>query len=161
MKDSCFPPGSRVRIKSIQATGTVVDDPQALSDRKAINVRVGNLNYQCQASDLVLLAPPRDESKPHREGGRRWSSFNQPSHRPPEERELDLHGFSIQDAVEQLELALSRAITEGQERLIVIHGSGTGKLREEIHANLRKQTVVRSFQVMPTNRGATVVYFWY
>jgi dsDNA-specific endonuclease/ATPase MutS2 len=51
-----------------------------------------------------------------------------------------------------------------QSQLIVIHGIGTGKLRDEIHDLLRLKKEVKSFvnQFHPSfGYGATEIYFEY
>jgi dsDNA-specific endonuclease/ATPase MutS2 len=56
------------------------------------------------------------------------------------------------------------AVLHLQPSLIVIHGVGSGKLRDEIHAILRQKKEVRSFvnQYHPLyGFGATEIYFQY
>jgi Smr domain len=56
------------------------------------------------------------------------------------------------------------ALTHHQPNLIVIHGLGTGKLREEIHEILKSKPEVKSFvnQYHPNfGYGATEIYFQY
>ena len=72
--------------------------------------------------------------------------------------EIDLHieeltkDFSSMSNAEMLHLqmsrfqqALERAIAHGANRLYVIHGVGSGKLRNEIHRMLKQYPPVKSF----------------
>ncbi len=59
---------------------------------------------------------------------------------------------------------LQLAIVHRQERMIVIHGLGKGKLREEVHAILKQTSEVGRFKNEWSGRygfGATEVYFRY
>ncbi|MDE3212362.1 MAG: Smr/MutS family protein, partial [Bacteroidota bacterium] len=56
------------------------------------------------------------------------------------------------------------ALAHHQPNLIVVHGLGTGKLREEIHEILKMKPEVKSFvnQYHPNyGYGATEIYFQY
>ena len=51
--------------------------------------------------------------------------------------ELDLRGQSAEDALAQLDDYLDRAYLAGMPFVRIIHGKGTGKLRQEVRAALR------------------------
>ncbi|MBC7553398.1 MAG: Smr/MutS family protein [Taibaiella sp.] len=66
--------------------------------------------------------------------------------------------------LDTLEHYLQLAIMHRQDRLIVIHGLGKGKLRDEVHNVLKKTTNVGRFKNEWSGRygfGATEVYFKY
>lgn len=91
--------------------------------------------------------------------------------------ELDLHiehlvdntkGLSNADIIklqlDTLERYLHIAIAHRQERMIIIHGLGKGKLREEVHAILKRTPEVGRFKNEWSARygfGATEVFFRY
>ena len=59
---------------------------------------------------------------------------------------------------------LQLAIVHRQERMVVIHGLGKGKLREEVHAILKQTPEVTRFKNEWSGRygfGATEVFFRY
>ena len=98
-------------------------------------------------------------------------------HLPPARTVVDLHIEKLTDDWEKmsnaeiLEIQLKEfdkwydlAVAHHQSQLIVIHGVGSGKLRDEIHDLLRLKRDVKSFvnQYHPSfGYGATEIYFQY
>ncbi len=93
----------------------------------------------------------------------------------PAKYEIDLHienlvsnarGLTNADIIkiqlDYLQRYVQLAIVHRQERMIVIHGLGKGKLREEVHAVLKKIPEVSRFKNEWSGRygfGATEIYF--
>jgi DNA mismatch repair protein MutS2 len=72
--------------------------------------------------------------------------------------ELDLHGFSVSEAIERLEHWLSSAIMNKSEKVSIIHGLGTGKVKAAVHKRLGELSIVRNFRLNELNSGMTDVY---
>ena len=73
---------------------------------------------------------------------------------------LDLHTFRPQDTGDLIPGYLDECRKRGILRVRIIHGKGTGALRETVHAILRRLPEVCSFCLAPTDQGgwgATVV----
>ncbi len=91
--------------------------------------------------------------------------------------EIDLHiealvddkkGLTNADCIkiqlDTLQRYLQLAIVHRQERMVVIHGLGKGKLREEVHAILKKTKEIARFKNEWSGKygfGATEIYFRY
>lgn len=60
--------------------------------------------------------------------------------------ELDLRGQRAQDALDMLDRYLEKAFMAGLPFVRIIHGKGTGKLRQEVRAALRVHPQVASFE---------------
>ncbi|HEV7243079.1 MAG TPA: Smr/MutS family protein [Thermoanaerobaculia bacterium] len=74
--------------------------------------------------------------------------------------ELNLIGQRVDDALDESDKFLDRALLEGKQAVRIIHGFGTGTLRKAIREHLRKHPAVRSFRAGADNEGgdgATVV----
>ncbi len=71
---------------------------------------------------------------------------------------LDLHGFTVQEAKEALLQFLSDSILAGHSRIEIIHGHGTGKVKNAAHRVLKGSDVVKRFEVNQRNSGSTTVY---
>lgn len=71
--------------------------------------------------------------------------------------ELDLRGMRVDEIDAVLMQALDAAIRADLHQLRVIHGKGTGALRERVTEMLRKDTRVREFRLGAWNEGGTGV----
>jgi DNA mismatch repair protein MutS2 len=60
--------------------------------------------------------------------------------------ELDLRGQRAEDALEMLDRYLEKAYMAGLPFVRIIHGKGTGKLRQEVRSMLRGHPQVISFE---------------
>lgn len=68
--------------------------------------------------------------------------------------ELDLHTFSPRDLPELIPAYLEEARAMGLRQVRIVHGKGTGTLRETVHAILRKQADVRTFRLGDQTSGS-------
>ncbi|OGL63343.1 hypothetical protein A3C09_03695 [Candidatus Uhrbacteria bacterium RIFCSPHIGHO2_02_FULL_47_44] len=59
---------------------------------------------------------------------------------------IDLHGLDTDAGVHDLDIFLHSAFMRGEDVIKVIHGRGTGKMREAVHAFLSKQNIVETFR---------------
>lgn len=66
---------------------------------------------------------------------------------------LDLHTFRPKEVRSLLDEYLPLCQERGIMEVRIIHGKGTGALREMVHAHLRKMSIVKSFQLAPANAG--------
>jgi len=72
---------------------------------------------------------------------------------------IDLHGATVEEALRAVEARLDAAIRSGLDHLDVIHGIGTGRIRQALHRLLRDIGAVRHFEVTRDNPGVTRVHF--
>jgi len=74
---------------------------------------------------------------------------------------LDLHEMTVDIAIHELETFIDRAFVRGDEAVKIIHGRGSGKMRNAVHAWLKKYpTYVGAFRDAYTQGqigGVTVV----
>ena len=110
-------------------------------------------------------------------GGKVYNAKDIRRHLPPSRTVVDLHIEKLHNdwqhltSVEILDIQLKEfekwydlALAHHQPQLIIIHGVGSGKLRDEIHDMLRLKKEVKSFinQYHPSfGYGATEIYFQY
>lgn len=74
--------------------------------------------------------------------------------------ELDLHTFRPVDLGELLPTYLTECQTRGIQTVRIVHGKGTGTLRETVHAFLRRSPLVKNFRSGDEHTGgwgATIV----
>jgi DNA mismatch repair protein MutS2 len=70
---------------------------------------------------------------------------------------IDLHGLTVDEAVVKLDPYLDEAYYQGRERVHVIHGVGTGRLRKGIHEHLKKHQLVESMELAEVEQGGAGV----
>ncbi|HEY4668132.1 MAG TPA: endonuclease MutS2, partial [Anaerolineales bacterium] len=125
--------GDRVLIRSIGSEGVVT----ALEDGQA-EVMLGRLRIKAELEDLVPLP-----SEPAAEQVVSEGRLPTPSAPPP--LELHVRGRTVEEALEQLERSLDAAYLAGAPFLRVVHGKGTGRLRQAIRQALKDSGYVASF----------------
>lgn len=72
---------------------------------------------------------------------------------------IDLHGLTVEEALERVEEAVNQAILFEMGQLQIVHGIGTGRVKKAVHAYLSESPVVEQFKVDTLNPGVTWVYF--
>jgi DNA mismatch repair protein MutS2 len=132
-------PGDAVRIQG-GSTARLV----ALPDKRGrAAVRVGDARLLVQAERLCAAADA--DEKP---AARLVPRVRVEAAGPREDEELggsarcDLHGLRVEEALERLLQALDQAARRGCDRVVVVHGRGTGALRDAVRAFLRDSPYV-------------------
>ena len=73
--------------------------------------------------------------------------------------EINILGLTVIEALYEVDNFIDRALTDNLEEIKVIHGVGTGKLKNAIHAHLKKHRRVESFRSGKYGEGETGVTF--
>ena len=76
--------------------------------------------------------------------------------------QLDIRGKRYEEAMVEVDHYLDQALLAGYAMVTIIHGKGTGALRQGIKKHLQKMKAVDHFEDAPANAGgtgATIVYF--
>ncbi|HJA89442.1 MAG TPA: Smr/MutS family protein, partial [Candidatus Jeotgalibaca merdavium] len=76
--------------------------------------------------------------------------------------QLDLRGFRYEDALMALDSYLDSALLAGYPQVTIVHGKGTGAIRQGVIDALKRHPQVKSFEFAPHNaggNGATVAVF--
>jgi DNA mismatch repair protein MutS2 len=100
-------------------------------------VMIGNVNASCEIKDLELRQGTRGPARYKGPGTVSWGSG-----RPPR-REVNVIGYRVDDAIPLIDKSIDRALVEGDLTLRIIHGFGTGRLRDAIRAHLREVPFVK------------------
>jgi len=67
--------------------------------------------------------------------------------------ELDLHTFAPRETKQLLDAYFEACLAKNIHTVRVIHGKGTGALRETVHAHLRQSPLVDSFRLGDETSG--------
>lgn len=70
---------------------------------------------------------------------------------------IDVHGLTVDEAIERLDPYLDEAYYQSRERAHIIHGFGTGRLRVGIHKYLKGNSRVRSYELAEAEHGGAGV----
>jgi DNA mismatch repair protein MutS2 len=142
-----FAVGTRVRMES----GTVGEVLEARGDGKLV-LRVGSLKLVADPASLTPLPDKQGAARPPV----RPSALSASS-APSASFELDLRGMSGDEAEQVVLAALDAAVLAEQPYLRIIHGKGTGVVRERVQQVLQRDRRVRSHAFAPANQGGTGV----
>ncbi len=137
--------GSRVRVGS-SGVGAVAE---IRSDGKLVVV-VGAMRMVVEPGSVTLLPPAerksRRESPPADVPGAADAAF-----------EIDLRGMTGDEAEAATVAAVDAAVLAEHPSLRIIHGMGTGVLRERVHRVVKGDRRVARFALAPRNQGGTGV----
>ncbi|HMU92689.1 MAG TPA: endonuclease MutS2, partial [Anaerolineales bacterium] len=129
--------GERVTVSTLNAEGVVT----ALGESDA-EIQIGTLRVRARLSDLLkgggqssstASKPSPVSIKQKADGGTRTSVAVAKS----PGMEVDLRGLMADDALDKMEKYLEQAFLSGLPFVRIIHGKGTGKLRQAVREALR------------------------
>jgi DNA mismatch repair protein MutS2 len=142
--------GDRVRMLS---TGKVVEIIEEAGSGR-LRVSMDGVVLVLSREDLTPLDPSATrDSQP---ASRQSYGIGLPSSEL-ESFLLDLRGHTVDEALDELDAFLDAAILGGYEFVEILHGKGTGALRQAIRDKMRRDSRVRSFRLADQNRGGSGV----
>ena len=144
--------GDFVRFLDGNTTGKLIH-------RKGNNatVQADGLRLRTKYKNLVKVEPP----KPKKQSLRIYNIVSDTSLKEAISQRLDLHGKRMDEALDEMTLYLDKAVYWGLRKVEIIHGKGTGTLKNRIHKCLSDRVDVKSFTLANENEGGTgctVVY---
>jgi DNA mismatch repair protein MutS2 len=148
-----FAPGERVFLRALNSEGIIT----AVSVADA-EVQIGSLRVRVRLPDLqkksVSVAPEKVN--------RPQPSASQPAFRGAPVAgspgiELNLRGKLVEDGLDELDRYLEKAYGAGLPFVRIIHGKGTGRMREAVRTALKSSPYVRTFEEAHDNEGGAGV----
>jgi DNA mismatch repair protein MutS2 len=137
-----FAVGDRVRLRGIGTVANVV----AVGSDGVLSLQAGAMKITVGAGDVEHVDDENGGGAT--EAGRRQGQSNPDIRRSSASRELDLRGMVTDDALPLLERFLDEARMGKLDAVTVIHGKGTGAMRQAVHQYLRgEQRLVKSFRL--------------
>lgn len=148
--------GERVTVSTLSTEGVVT----ALGESDA-EVQIGSLRVRARLADLVRKgqevesteAKTNEEKRQIADGSARaaLSGTKSPG------IELNLRGKLVEDGLEELDCYLERAYSSGLLFVRIVHGKGTGRMREAVRNALKESPYVASFEEPKDNEGGAGV----
>ncbi|MDO4779247.1 MAG: endonuclease MutS2 [Tissierellia bacterium] len=141
--------GETVRIISMDDIGIVQTLPDSRGD---LMVQVGILKFSANIRDLEKAQEQRKEKN---KAG--YRSVLQNKSKTEIRQELDLRGKNVLESIPDIEKFFDDSIILGMKTVNIIHGKGTGALREGITNFLKKSKYVESFRLGELKEGGAGV----
>jgi DNA mismatch repair protein MutS2 len=137
--------GDTVLVRLLGTRGEIMS-----LDKKEAEVAMGHLRMRVALEDLIFKE--REEPEPAADSG----SVGRPAVASPG-MELDIRGRRVEDGIQALEQYLDIAFLAHLPWVRIIHGKGTGRLREAVRDILQKNTYVKSWEEGKDGEGGAGV----
>ncbi|WP_025729492.1 endonuclease MutS2 [Atopobacter phocae] len=142
--------GQEVHVLSFGQRGVLLEK----TGKKEWAVQMGIIKMKLPEKDLEWIQPPKEQEKPKHTLKSAKSVHVSTT--------LDLRGKRFEDAQHELKLYLDQALLANYPFVTIIHGMGTGAIRDAVHQVLKAHSQVKRFKFGAPNEGgygATIVYF--
>ena len=144
-------PGDKVDILTIGSQGVVLGTPNQKGD---VEVQAGIMKLKVNLSQLRLIKEkPAANQKPKQSSVRMHTGAMERTVR----MECDVRGMTLDEALAQVDIYLDNAILAGMGEVSIIHGKGTGVLRQGITQHLRRHMHVASSRLGVYGEGESGV----
>ncbi len=145
--DYDFQPGDRVKIRSLNQQGEIIE---LMEDSDQAEVQAGIMKVTADLNDLI---PVEDREKERERKVKKYQvkKSGQVSH------SLDLRGKRYESAQQELDKYLDDALLAGLRELEIIHGKGSGALREAVRELLEEHPHVKDFREGREKEGGSGV----
>jgi len=137
--------GMKVHVKSLNQDGVILSNPNKSGE---VQVQIGSMKTNIKISNLEILKKSADKS---------YSSYSKVSNNKLKSKtastEINVIGQTVDEAIFVVDKFLDDAALAHIQVVRIVHGKGTGKLREGIHQFLRKHPHVNSFRMGTFGEG--------
>ena len=145
--------GEEVKVLSLNENGYI----QTLPDKNGnLQVKIGILKVNANISDIIRIEKIIDNTKEK-------ASYSKSTFIKSDKmynNKIDVRGYNTEDAIYEIDKFLDDSFIANLNEVTIIHGKGTGVLRNNISDFLKKHKLVKSFSFGKFNEGgdgATVV----
>ncbi|WP_099239707.1 endonuclease MutS2 [Synechococcus sp. BDU 130192] len=155
--------GEKIRISKLGQTAEVIElDP----DNKTLVARFGVMKMSLDWTEIESLQGQKVEAEPKPKTPKKQAL---PKAKTPEtvtvrttRNTIDIRGQRMHQAESSLEQAIANATAAGSQVIWIIHGKGTGKLREGVHEFLKYHPQIQRYELADQKEGGagvTLAYF--
>lgn len=153
-----FKKGMHVRVLSMNVIGTV---DAVYPAKKEVSVIIGSLNTKMKINNLEILTNYKDPDDKVSKGAGGSGKIKM-SKSAKVSQEINLLGYTVDEAIAVLDKYLDDAYIAKMPMVRIVHGKGTGALRNGITAYLRGIPYIKSFRLGELGEGdagVTIVEF--
>lgn len=144
--------GDEVKVASYDQTGTLLEQ----FDKKHWQVQLGILKMKVPTDELEKIKPSKQSAAQRPVVKVSGGGMSGPS------TTLDLRGERYDQAMADLDQYIDAALLAGYPSVTIIHGLGTGAIRNGVAQYLKRNRQVKTYGFAPQNAGgsgATIVNF--
>jgi DNA mismatch repair protein MutS2 len=142
--------GERVRIESLRSTGILTEVKEPLN---RVEVLTDKAKVKAPLSEIVQALDGKEIGIPKGPSILKGTEEEASS-------QLNVIGLTVEDALPKVDKFIDQALLHGLEKVQIIHGVGSGRLRDAIGRYLNGHRAVKSLssgETMKGGRGITIV----
>ena len=145
--------GERVRIESLRSNGILTNVVEPLNRAEVLTDKA---KVKAPLSEIVQVTDGEEKEEMGIQKGQPFlkGDVEEPS------SQLNVIGLTVEDALPKVDKFIDQALLHGLEKVTIIHGVGSGRLRNAIGQYLTGHRAVKSFspgETMKGGRGITIV----
>ena len=142
--------GDKVKVLSMNLTGTVHTLPDAKGN---LFVQMGILRSQVNVNDLVLIDENADVKAAKKRYEKTGSGSIKMSKSASVSTEVMLIGLTVDEAIAKLDKYLDDALLAHMPSVRIVHGQGTGALRNAVHPHLKRLSYIDNYHLAEFGEG--------
>ena len=140
--------GDVVMLKNLHQKVKVITLPDK---NKRLTVDMGNMSMKVKTDELAVLDENYKETKKNSIPGTSFKKFELRKYAMSQE--LDLRGYRVEEALDEVENYLDRASLANLSPVYIIHGHGTGALKQAVRDFLKTSPYVAKFRPGEDSEG--------
>ena len=148
--------GAQVRLLKTNNIVTVIELPDK---NGKLLLKAGILKISATLNEIELF---EDTNKKVQEKRKIPQNTNRQLRNSPLKREVDIRGMDVLEGLSEVEIFISNAILSNLEEGFIIHGKGTGVLKNAVRDHVRSHKQVRTYRAGVYGEGedgVTVITF--
>ena len=142
-----------VLVKTLNQNGTVLTLPNKSNE---VQVQIGSMKMTVKTDKLVAI-----KNNTHKSNNKQKSfsnrNFNNKLKSKTAVTEINVIGETVEEAIFVVDKFLDDSALANLSTVRIVHGKGTGKLRQGIHNFLKTNSHVKSFRLGTFGEGETGV----
>lgn len=138
---------TKVFVPSLNQEGVIVSSPSSSNE---VQVQIGNIKMNLPISALEKSKISNSSKKNKKEN---FGSYTSISKSRTVRTEINVIGYNVEEAVFVIDKFLDDCSLAKLQTVRIIHGKGTGKLRNGIHTFLKTNPHVKSFRLGSYGEG--------
>lgn len=143
--------GDTVRVLSFGQNAELVS---LSADRSEAEVQMGALRFRVNVDNIERISKRKAANEERNSSyAERPKLIRADEEREPVGLQLDMRGWRVEDALAELDSYLNDAVISGMGSVRILHGKGTGALRQAVREQLLHHPLVKSFISAPPKEG--------